>query len=607
MKRTRNTQWLRYLACMAMIGFVFTACEEKEDPRPYEAAKIVAAYVNGTMITSDNLISDEQQTTITLDPGTDLTQLKIKLVPINGDLVDFPTDIETDFTRPVDIKIHSYNGENTVIKLHVISRPLLVDFYIEGISIPQEDVHFGVSSIIAQVPEKTSLTALKVTVGFKNGTVSGFTNGVAMNYTNPVDFQVTGVDGTVYPYQLIITDQPVGPASIRSLKANTAESATIEVDANGNVQVYFKTLTNFASAALTIQPGFGNEFVDFTNGTVVNLWTSPKIKIKGSDGVVKEFTFKAPRLSLAEMFRKTPAEMGFGADGGASLCFSGNYIVASTHNGTAGIHYYNVNGEKIGSLKLPADVNMGNAITGLRKIASDDKGVILGVNLAAGGNVNTPYNIYKWNSVTDENPVVLCSFKASELGLTATRTNGINVQGSLDGNAVITVPITTSKVVLKWTIQNGALVNVKPETIGLENESNFGNYSSVEQYPGKTTTWVGALATSNFSGLRSYLSSAPAVSVTGSTTDLRMKTIDGRVYLAHTIWSSGSAKHIFCFRDITDDNDAAYRHNMLDDNAFIATASNGNATNDADFGIIDGKPYVAYLGTNGGVVCFTLR
>jgi hypothetical protein len=160
---------------------------------------------------------------------------------------------------------------------------------------------------------------------------------------------------------------------------------------------------------------------------------------------------------------------------------------------------------------------------------------------------------------------------------------------------------------LKWTIQNGVLANVKPETISLENESNFSNYSSVEQYPGKATTWVGALATSNFSGLRSYLASAPAVSVTGSTTDLRMKTIDDRVYLAHTVWSSGSARHIFCFRDITDNNDVAYRYNMLDDSAFIATASNGNATNDADFDSIDGKQYVAYLGTNGGVVCYQLR
>jgi hypothetical protein len=86
-----------------------------------------------------------------------------------------------------------------------------------------------------------------------------------------------------------------------------------------------------------------------------------------------------------------------------------------------------------------------------------------------------------------------------------------------------------------------------------------------------------------------------------------MKIIDGRVYLAHTVWSSGTARHIFYFRDITDDNDAAYRYSMLDDNAFIATASNGNATNDADFGVIDEKWYVAYLGTNGGVVCYLLR
>ncbi len=604
---TLRVKWLKYLALMLVAGLALPACNDEEDSRPYEDAMIVAAYVNGTMVSSNNLSSNPTQTTITLAPGTDLTHLKIKLTTINGDLVDFPTDVETNYTEPMDVKIRSYNGGDVTVKFHVVSKPLLVDFYIEGVNVPKENVHFGESTIIAQVPTGTNLTALKVTMGFKNGELSGFTNGVAMNYTNPVSFNVIGVDGTVYPYKLMITDQVVGPASIQNVKANDAESVSVTVDASGNTQVYYKTLTNFASAALTIQTGFGNEFVGFTNGSVVNLWASPKVKIMGTDGVVKEFTFLPPKLQPVEAFRKSPADMGFGADGGASLCFSGNYIVASTHNGTPGIHYYDATGTKVGTMKLPAGVDMGNAVTGLRKIASDDKGAVIGVNLAAGGSVSTSYNIYKWNNVTDQNPTILCSFTASELGLTATRTNGVNVQGSLDGNAVVTVPITASKVVLKWTIQNGTLVNAKPETVSLENESNFGNYSAVEQYPGKATTFVGALATANFSGLRSYLGSAPAVSVAGSTTDLRMKTVDGRVYLAHTVWNQGAAKHVFCFRDVTDNNDAAYKFNMMWDDAFMATASNGNATNDADFGSINGKLYVAFLGTNGGVVCYILH
>jgi hypothetical protein len=83
-----------------------------------------------------------------------------------------------------------------------------------------------------------------------------------------------------------------------------------------------------------------------------------------------------------------------------------------------------------------------------------------------------------------------------------------------------------------------------------------------------------------------------------------MKTIDGRVYLAHTVW--GNARHTFHFKDITDDNEDAYRYNMLWDDAYMATSSNGNATVDADFAEINGKWYVAYLGTNGGIVCYAL-
>jgi hypothetical protein len=584
------------------------ACSENTDSRIYEPVKIVATYINGELISSDNLSVTDGRTTITLPPGTDLAKLKVRLTVVNGEVINFPADVETDFRRPMNITLHSFNGADETITFHIISKPLLLDFFIEGMSVPKENIFAGENSIIVQVPVGTDFTGLKVTMAFRNGELSGFTNGVVHNYTNPVAFNVIGVDDTVYPYALIITDQEVGPASVQDVQANDAEAAVIEVKANGEVQVNYKTLTNFAAASLTITTGYGNELIDFVNGAVTNLWDEPVIKIKGTDGITKEFKFLKPKLQLTAKFIKTPTDLGFGADAGASLCFSGNYVVASCHSGTnAGINYYDLTGTKIGSLKLPTGVDWG-AIWGLRKIASDDNGAIIGVNLAAGGAVGTAYNVYKWNDVTDQNPVVLCSFTANTLGLTATRTNGVNVQGSLAGNAVITVPITTSKVVLKWTITNGTLVNTTPEKVSLDgNEANFGNYSSVEQYPGKPNTLVAGLAITGFGGIRSYVGGATTISVatTASSSDLRMRTIDGRVYLAHTVW--GNARHTFHFKDITDDNEAAYRYNLLWDGGYIATSANTNATVDVDFAQVSGKWYVAYLGTNGGIVCYELK
>jgi hypothetical protein len=285
------------------------------------------------------------------------------------------------------------------------------------------------------------------------------------------------------------------------------------------------------------------------------------------------------------------------------MCFSDDYIVASTHNGTAGIHYFDLDGTKMGSLTLPSGVSMGNAATSLRKIASDDNGVILAVTLSAG--VGT-VSIYKWNDVTDSNPQLLCSGIASDFGLSTLRAAGINIQGSLAGNAVITVPINTTKTVLKWTFENGSLKNTKPETITVDNDFTFGFYISAEQYPGKSNTLVAGIASTPFGGIRSYVGGATMISVStpASSTDLRMKTIAGRVYLAHTVW--GNARHTFHFKDITDDNEDAYRYNMLWDDAYMATSTNGNATVDADFAEINGKWYVAYLGTNGGIVCYAL-
>jgi hypothetical protein len=606
--KTSIMRWLKYLIILIPASLLFGACENEEDTRIYEPVKIVAAYINGDLISSSNLSTIDEHTTVTLPPGTDLSQLKVRLTVINGELINFPTDVETDFRHPVEVHIRSYNGMDKTQTFQIVSKPLLLDFFIEGMTVLREQIFSGENSIIVQVPTGTDFTALKVTMEFKNGELSGFTNGAPLDYTNPIAFNVIGVDGTVYPYELVITDQEVGPASIQDVTANDAHAETIEVDGDGKVQVYFGTLTNFSAASLTITIGYGNSFVDFTNGTVVNLWNTPAIKVKGTDGIIKEFKFQKPKLKLTEIFKKAPADLGFGADGGSALCCSGDYIVSATHNGTAGIHYYDLTGTKIGSLTLPTAVNMGNAVTGLRKIASDDDGAIIGINLAAGGVVGTAYSIYKWNNVTDPNPVVLCSFTASALGLTATRTNGVNVQGSLNGNAVITVPITTSKVVLKWTIQGGSLVNATPETISLSgNENNFGNYSSVEQYPDKPSTLVAGLAITGFGGIRSYVGGATAISVptTANSTDLRMKIIDGRVYLAHTVW--GNARHTFHFKDITDDNEDAYKYNMLWGDAYITTSGNTNATVDVDFAEINGKWYVAYLGTNGGIVCYALE
>lgn len=610
-----------YLLLIGISSMLLSSCQDdNNDNKIWEPVSIGAVYINGGMVSLDandgklypdrnSYLTNYDSVTINMKWGTDVTKLKMRLTPINGELIDFPTDVATDYTLPRTIRVKSFNGMEHAIYMRVISRPLLTDFFIDGIILPQEDIHFNEKSIIVQVPKGTDLTQLKVTMGFLNGKVSGFENGKVMDYTNPHSLTITGIDGTIYPYTLTITDKPVGPASIMSVTANGVTSDDVTIDDKGNVQINYSTLLDFSNANFTIIPGFGNQILNYTNGSTINLYDGLKVSIRGMDDVVKDFTILPAKVKPTLMFSKVPADFGFGADGGASLCFSGNYIVIPSHNGTAqGINYYSLNGDKVGNLTLPSGVDWG-AVMGIRKVASDDKGVILGINLAATSNkeenLQISYNIYKWNSPTDANPVVYCSYKPSDLGLTNTRNCGINIQGSLDGNAVITVPMSASKIVLKWTIQGGNLVSPIPEKVTVDIPYNFGNYSAIEQYPGKSNTLVGAVIGSGFNGLRVFTNGATSLTVnTPQTTDLRVKTIGERTYLAHCTFGSGI--HTLCLRDVTDNNNG-YSYNMLWSGATIPTAANGNATNDADISFINGKWYAAYIGTNGGVTCYQIK
>lgn len=587
---------------MLFMVVLFTACQKEDElDRMFEGAKIVGVKLNNELFTPTYT---DNEAKILVPAGKDLSKVKMQILVANGELLDFGNNQIMDVRKALALKLKGKNGENVDVTLRVQSPPSLSTFIIEGLTIPASNVHFSSNSLIVQVPVGTNLSNLKVTMGFVNGTLTDFTNGLAADYRTGKIFSVKGSDEeTIYKYNFIITSEQVGPASVRSMTINGIETDSVVFVAPATVIPYVKGLTNFSSSTVSLVAGFGNIVSPTFTGTNLNLLTgTSKVKITGSDGIEKEFTIGVPKLSLTPLFSKRYEEFGFPANDLAGIAFSQNHIVVSNYSATApvltGPNYYDLNGNHAGLLNKTGVVIAHS----LRKVASDSKGALLVVPLGLTANNQT---IYKWDNVT-ATPTPYISYTQASLGVSyAPRTAGINISGSLDGDAVITVGMAQKTEVLVWTVTAGVL-NPTPKTYSFP-YSATGFYWSIEPMPIGTPGYVGAATGTNFNGIIGLNSTmAETAKSSGlSASDCRIYKLNDRVYLGFVVYLSGKGAS-FRLADITD-NQAASVQNPIMDILMPSTAANANVTMDVDLAKINGKLHAVFACTNIGMQLFKLE
>lgn len=597
---------MKFFKCQHALMFAFLllilgACSKDEFTRAYEDTKIVGVKINNELFTPEHAGNITQ---VVLPAGKDLSKVQLQLLIANGEPVNFENNVVYDLRKPMAISLKGENGKQQDIILKVQSPPLLSSFIIEGITLPKEDIHFSSNSLIVQVPSNTNLTQLKVTMEFVNGTVVDFTNGVAGNYTNEKTFNVTGVDGeTNYPYNLIITTEQIGPASIKEMTINGVVTDSVVFKSPSTVIPYVKGLTDFSNSSVTLKTGFGNRVNPAFTGINLNLLPGTvKVKVTGSDGIEKEFTIGTPQLSLTPLFSKPYADFGFPANDLAGAAFSGNHIVVSNYSAVAptvvGPNYYDLTGKQVGILNKTG-VTIAHS---LRKLASDEKGALLVVPL--GLTINDQF-IYKWDNVTAV-PVKYITYSKASLGVDYTpRSAGINISGSLDGNAIITVGMAQKTDVFVWTVTGGVL-NPTPQKYSFP-YSGTSFYWSIEPLPIGKSGYIGAATGTNFNGVISLNNTLSELhKQTGiSASDLRVLTYKSRVYLAYTAFSNGKGA-IMRVCDITDGQLASFQKPIMDV-LMPSTAANGNLTMDADMAVIDGKLHAVFACTNIGMRLYKLE
>lgn len=602
MKRV-NSLTTKLSTLLLLMVVLFSACEKQDElDRMYEGVKIVGVKVNNELFLPTYTNNDVN---VAIPAGRDLSKVKVQVLVANGEIQNFNNDEIMDVRKPLPLTLLGSDGQNQDVVLKIQSPPTLSNLIIEGLTIPRSNIFFSSNSLIVQVPVGTNLTNLKVTMDFVNGTLQDFTNGVAADYTNPKTFKLQGVDeSTIYNYDLIITSEQVGPASVRSMTINGIGTDSVVVVGGSTLVPYVKGLTNFSSSTVTIAAGFGNRVDPAFTGTNLNLLTgTTKVKITGTDGIEKEFTIGVPKLSLTPVFEKSYASFGFPINDLTGVAFSGNNIVVPNYSATAptvvGPNYYNLAGEQQGVLNRTGTI-VGNSI---RKIATDSKGVILSVSL---GLTTANQFIYKWDNVNSV-PVPYITYSSASLGLgtTAFRAAGINVSGSLDGDAVITVGRAQSTDVFVWTVTGGVL-NTTPTKL-THPIAAPGFYYSIEPMPIGTTGYIGTLTSASFNGVLSLTSTLGEVSRVPSiqTTDSKVFRHNGRTYLAYTVFVPNQGAS-FRISDITD-NQVASIQNPIMNVLMPSTQANGNLTMDADMAIINGKLHAVFVCTNIGMQLYKLE
>ena len=594
--------------------FMLSSCEVSyRDDRAFEPAKIAAVKINDALYTITNTGTKEAK--VVLVPGVDLTTLKTEILVANGELLNFENGIPHNLSKPIDIQIKGEDGAMSTWKLIVQSPPLLVSLDIVGLPLSKDKIHFGKTTIIVEVPVGTNITNLAVSYGFLNGTMTNFVNGTPKDYTisptkPPFKLQVLGADGlTTYGYDVIYTSDVVGPAQIKGMVINgDTTSEMLIIDAAKNiVQPVVPYLTSFSDATIQLITGFGNIIVPTFKTTNVDLLKSIKVKITGTNGVETEFTIRNPLIVNTPILEKSHASLGFKPNSGSSAGWSGNNIVIASHDMVAGspvtlgINAYDLAGNYLNGLAKTGTNFDGGAQTGIRKLATDDDGKILGVQLGVGATTQT-LSIFKWNSITDPAPTSYITYTQASLGLSyVPRSAGINISGSLDGNATIAVTMAGKTDVFVWTVTNGVL-NPTP-TARTFPYSGGGNYFSVQPY---ADGFVGAATGINFNGINLMGASlTETAKVSGSaTSDAKTITYKGRKYIAY-VTLQNSTNHVFRIVDFTAGNTYSLENPIM--NITGSIVGNGNITVDADFKIINNKLHVLFYGTNDRLAVYKLE
>lgn len=444
------------------------------------------------------------------------------------------------------------------------------------------------------VPPGRDLSNVKLQVLVANGELVNFENNVDFDCSKPIDLTIQAFDGQSVVTKLKIQSPPKLATFIISGMSISNENIRVS---GSSILVELTGGTDLTALKVTIEFVNGT-LVDFENEIAMD-YTNPKtVKVEGKDGTIYsyELIITCPQWNVQQLFAKKYDDLGIGANDLSAVGFSGSYVLVSNYTANEKTPaYYNLKGEKKGTLNADGCTNVGY---GFRKFATDAKGTIIGSSLGMSADEQW---IYKWDNVT-ATPKEYISFSKATLGVSySPRAAGLNVMGTLDGDAVVVMPLAQQKDVVIWTITKGVVGAPKVVHFSVA----FGYYASVEPLPNNSGFMV-ASGSGGLTGL-AYMNAnfEEEFRISGATTDCRVIDHKEKRYLAYTVLLD-SNQPVMRICDITDGAKKSFEVPIFE-TLMSQKAANGNLTMDADLAIVDGKLHVAFVSSNSNFYLYSLE
>ena len=210
MKRT-YFNWSTLLLITLMSGLIITACKEEESEPDRSSAKEITTFTFGSLSPAVAGTIDDNDITVTVPSGTDVTSLSPTVVVSPEATVSPASGTAQDFTSPVTYTVTAEDGSTATYTVTVNVTPEqsgeaeIISFVLGELDPPVDSDIDEDNNITATVPARTDLTALVPTIVISEDATIDPASGAAQDFTEPVTYTVTAEDGTTQEYTVTIT------------------------------------------------------------------------------------------------------------------------------------------------------------------------------------------------------------------------------------------------------------------------------------------------------------------------------------------------------------------------------------------------------------------
>jgi hypothetical protein len=313
--------------------------------------------------------------------------------------------------------------------------------------------------------------------------------GTLVDLTKPLTITVRAGNGE--PVKYTIVSKKVGDLSLTSAKIKYTEGGRPQVldgviQANNDVLFYVLPGTNVSGAVFSYVIN-KHSTGSLANDVVIDLSQNIPFTVTGVDGSKRVYALKAVEpVKLAygiginrKLWSKTAAELSFTGNNETSIAVSGDHIVLVRRTSPSKFSVYNrFTGAYVQEMFFPYGAQLSF------QMVEDSSGNLISSSWAP---KNAKFILYKYQNALDVNPVKIIDWTNNNP--TAISGDGgvgrrVNIFGDVNKNATIMAAAGQSKVIYKWQIKNGILVNNTPAVITYNTlatgASNLGYYAEAQ-------------------------------------------------------------------------------------------------------------------------------